>query len=72
MCLVNNDSEYHNQAPDEEAKKAFYEFCYDLWITDIPGNAALAADEELKSTFMAGGYYRVDIDENLSVLILNS
>ena len=38
----------------------------------MPGNAALAADADLKSTFMNGGYYRVDIDSSLSVLILNS
>ena len=38
----------------------------------MPGNSALAADAELKSTFMEGGYYRVDIDENISILALNS
>ena len=53
-------------------KADFYDFVYNLWITEMPGNAALAADADLKSTFMNGGYYRVDIDSSLSVLILNS
>ena len=70
--LGNNDSKYHNQAPDEADKEEFYGFLYDLWFTNMPGNSALASDSELKKTFMDGGYYRVDISDSLSVLVLNS
>ena len=38
----------------------------------MPGNASLAADSNIKKTFMAGGYYRYDVSDNLSVLVLNS
>ena len=68
----NNDSKRHSQAPDTSEKEEFYGFLYDLWFTDMPGNSSLLSDAELKRTFMDGGYYRVDVTDTLSVLVLNS
>ena len=70
--LGNNDSQYHNQAPNEDMKSDFYGFLYDLWFTGMPGNAELADDPTVKSSFMEGGYYRADVDDKISVLAINS
>ena len=70
--LGNNDTKRHSQAPDTSEKEEFYGFLYDLWFTDMPGNSSLLSDAELKRTFMDGGYYRVDVTDTLSVLVLNS
>ena len=68
----NNDSKYHNQAPDTADKADFYGYVFDLWFTEMPGNARFAADDEIKRTFLSAGYYRADITDSLSVLVLNS
>ena len=70
--LGNNDSQFHNQAPDEDKKEDFYHFLYAEWIAKMPGNTALASNQSMYHTIMAGGYYRVDLTDNLSVLVLNS
>ena len=38
----------------------------------MPGNTAFASDQSMYETIMAGGYYRVDLTDSLSVLVLNS
>ena len=38
----------------------------------MPGNASLATDKSIQESFLAGGYYRYDVNENLSVLVLNA
>ena len=53
-------------------KADFYGFLYDLWFSNWPGNTSLVEDSAIKSTFMDGGYYRVDVNEHLSVLALNT
>jgi len=45
---------------------------WNLWFEDQPGNASLPNLDEVKETFMAGGFYRVDLNDNLAVLVLNS
>ena len=53
-------------------KADFYGFLYDLWFTGMPGNSELTDDPTVKSSFMEGGYYRADVDDNISILALNS
>ena len=38
----------------------------------MPGNAGLATDYSIYDTIMDGGYYRVDLSDTLSVLVLNA
>ena len=68
--LGNNDGKYHYQTPREDDIK-FFQFLYDLWFVQHPGNAMFASPA-LKRTFEKGGYYRVDITDTLSLLSLNT
>ena len=52
----------------ESQKSTFYGFLMNEWFTTFPGNELAAAAED---TFMSGGYYRSDINDNLSVLTFN-
>jgi len=44
---------------------------YKVWFEDHPPNQALT-NQAIKDAFMKGGYYQADINDNLSVLALNS
>lgn len=68
MTIGNNDG-YHSQAVVESEKSTFYSFLMNEWFTTFPGNAKLAPAAE--ETFMAGGYYRADISDSLSILTFN-
>ena len=70
--LGNNDAQYHNQAPDEDIKSDFYSFLFDQWFTMMPGNSQLANDGAIYDSIMTAGFYRVDLSETLSVLVLNA
>ena len=70
--LGNNDALYHNQAPDEDFKSDFYNFLFEQWFTLMPGNASLASDTSIYDSIMTGGFYRVDLSETLSILVLNT
>lgn len=68
----NNDGRYHDEAIDEVNKSDYYSFVYDLWFNQLPGNAGLTNLSEIKSTLMAGGYYRADITPKVTLLSINS
>ena len=38
----------------------------------MPGNAFLASDASIYDSIMTGGFYRVDLSETLSILVLNA
>ena len=38
----------------------------------MPGNAGFATDQSVYDTIIDGGYYRVDLTDSLSVLVLNA
>ena len=69
LWSVGNNDGWHSQAPDESQKDAFFQYAFDLWIAGHPGNASFASS--VKETFMSAGYYRVDVSETISVLLLN-
>lgn len=70
--IGNNDGRYHQNAIDEADKSDYNSFVYDLWFNQQPGNAKLAQDTRLQESFLNGAYYRVDLTDTLSVLVLNS
>ncbi len=42
------------------------------WFENLPFNAKYLDLEDINKTFQAGGYYRVDLTNNISVLALNT
>jgi hypothetical protein len=70
--LGNNDNRLHDNATTDADKGEFFPFLYDLWINGLTGNASLKNDSQIKDTFYNGAYYKVDINEKVSVLALNS
>ena len=71
----NNDSMYHdNPIPDEDSP-FFYQYIFNLWFKLLPGNSSLLCKEQIDGiyeTFMRGGYYRVDLNDHISVLSINT
>ena len=70
--MGNNDGKYHYQGIDKADKEDFYGNYYQHWFLNHPFNSQLPNIGDIKNTFMNGGYYRVDIDSQLSVLAVNS
>jgi Calcineurin-like phosphoesterase len=64
--MGNNDYWFHDQAPFEKDKNEYLQFLYDQWF---PGSLG---SESIKSTFLYGGYYRLDFDSKLSILAMNT
>ena len=69
LLVVGNNDGYHSQAVPESQKADFYSWLKDDWFGKLTGNAKFA--DKIGETFMAGGYYRVDVTKNLSVLSFN-
>ncbi len=72
ISLGNNDYKYHYQTPSELYKQDYYSFLFDQYFLQHPKNSKLPELETIKKTFMKGGYFRVDISDNLSVLSMNT
>jgi hypothetical protein len=70
--LGNNDNRLHDNATTDADKSEFFPFLYDLWINGLTGNASLQNDSNVKDTFYNGAYYRVDVNDKVSVLALNT
>ena len=72
----NNDCEYHDNPEPLEDDKLFYEFIYDLWFDMLPGNKnseiLTPQLDKIKETFHYGGFYRVDLTDEVSVLAINT
>ena len=72
----NNDCEYHDNPEPLEDDQPFYKFIYDLWFEKLPGNknSEILAPQlaTIKETFLYGGFYGVDLTDEISVLAINT
>ena len=71
----NNDSEFHDNPQPDATSKEFYSYMADLWFNQLPGNQnKLLTDQDtaIRDSFLEGGFYRVDLSDNLSLLTLNT
>ena len=70
--IGNNDVEYHYQAPNTTDKAQYYSDMFDLWFTNVSANMAYKNISYINETFLNGGYYRYDTEEDISLISLNS
>ena len=71
----NADSKYHDNPVPHEDRAFFYDYIYHLWFESLPSNKHLLPKQEKKeiaNTFYQGGYYRVDLNDKISALVLNT
>lgn len=71
----NNDSMYHDNPIPEVDSPFFYEYIFNLWFRLLPGNQTSLKEEQIdmiRETFYEGGYYRVDLNDKVSVLAINT
>lgn len=66
--LGNNDPKFHYQTPSLNEKNEFYNFLYDVWFS----NSSFINLKEIYSTFIRGGFYKVELDNDIIVLCLNT
>jgi hypothetical protein len=66
----NNDAKYHYQALASADRSDYYAFNYNAWFTAT--NKQVPNIASVKSTFLKGGYYRVDLTSTLTVLALDT
>ena len=71
--LGNNDFIYHYQSPFADYREDYYSFMWQQWFTAQPQMANRADLASIQQTFMeGGGYYKVKLNQNISVLALNT
>ena len=71
--LGNNDGKYHYQPPTDKDAPSFYGELFKLWFLNHPFNSKNLDLELIKTTFLIGGYYRVNMPGgNLTLLTMNS
>jgi len=71
--IGNNDTEFHYQSPDFGInKKSYYDAFFGSWFTDHQVNNQIANIREIERTFKNGGYYRVDVSDQISIISLSS
>ena len=70
--IGNNDVTHKSVAPTEDEKKWYYPELFNLWFTEVQGNANYYKLDEIRTYFLNGGYFRYDLNDSLSVLSLNS
>lgn len=71
----NNDSKYHDAPIPIDDAPFFYTYVFNLWFKLLPGNSKHLTRKQLTEvlgTFESGGYYRVDLNEKISVLSINT
>jgi hypothetical protein len=71
----NNDSKYHDNPQPVNDSSFFYNYIHELWFELLPSNMNLLSDDnkdQIKETFRQGGYYRVDVTDEISVISLNT
>ncbi len=74
-AIGNNDAIHHYQAPNGTVKTQFYGDLFDMWFTNYAPNTANLTKSQLhdiETTFKAGGYYRYDLNDEVTVLVLNT
>jgi hypothetical protein len=50
----------------------YYKTLWTYWMDEMDGNAALKNDAVIKNNFMNGGFYRYDVSNEVSVLVMNT
>lgn len=70
LTLGNNDPKFHYSSPFKADKEDYYDFMFNYFFKWQPGNKALL--DKIEPTWKDGGYYRVDVNDNLSLLAFNT
>ena len=70
--IGNNDVELHYQVPLLKDKRKYYSMLFNEWFEKNPKNALLRNFAEIKTDFLDGGYYKADLDDNFSIIALNT
>jgi len=70
--IGNNDCKYHYMPEFGHTKAAYYDMLFKQYFLDHPVNAHLSNLDEIERTLKEGGWYRVDLGDDLSVLVLNT
>ena len=70
LSFGNNDCKWHDNAAFQEEKNEFYSYMFDLWFSKHPANRKYA--DAARDTYVNGGYFRIDFDEQNSLLSLNT
>lgn len=68
----NNDNELHYEVPGVREKGGWYDFLYELWFEESQSTIIQQNLGRIRETFFNGGYYRLDINGQLSVVGLNT
>ena len=72
VSIGNNDVLVHYSAPIASDKPMFYNDLYDMIFMGHPGNIRQANLADIEPKFKEGGFYRYDLGDQLSILVLNS
>ncbi|CDW83200.1 UNKNOWN [Stylonychia lemnae] len=70
--LGNNDCRYHYQSPYENDKQEYYSYLFETYFLNHTRNNQIKELSEIQNTFLDGGYYRVDLSEKISMLMINT
>lgn len=68
----NNDFKYNYQVPKFNEKIPFYKYLFRMWFENHDANSRLDGFEDIRTTFMDGGYYKIDFSESLRFIVLNT
>ena len=69
--IGNNDVVFHDQAPKTDFKEEYYTDLWKIMFTDVPANAAIAANETILDTWMQGGYYAYELSDEIMLININ-
>lgn len=72
-AIGNNDAKWHYQFPlTQDESDEYYGFLYDLWFNQMPTNNNYTKKDEIKETFIKGGYFTYEYSEDLTFMVINS
>lgn len=70
--IGNNDVKFHYQVPTSKEKNNYYSMFFEEAFEKTPQNRKLRNYPEIKRDFLNGGYYKADLSEDFSVIVLNT
>ena len=72
-AIGNNDAKWHYEFPlTKEDSQEYYGFLFDLWFDQLKGNVNYTKKDAIKKTFMEGGYFVYDYNNEISFMCINS
>ena len=71
-AIGNNDAEFHYEVPMGEDRRKYYSVLFEEWFEKNPKNNLLRNFAEIKTDFLNGGYYKADLADNFSIIVLNT